>query len=247
MRQKYFESANKTGKLLAWQLRKRQNQNIINKIRIGEDQTEDPKEIRKAFQGFYKELYRKEKDDIRKVEKYLEEHKGKQISAENREQLNNPITIQEIQNAIKRMKLGNAPGPDGLSTKYYKTLCGQLTPVLCEVMNNILQGGNIPNTWKEVYITLIPKQEADPSNVKNYRPISLLNNDYKLFSDILANRLKQILKEVIHKDQAGFLPERQLKDNVRHIVNVIEYLEVRNEKPAALMFIDAEKAAAALP
>lgn len=65
--------------------------------------------------------------------------------------------------------------------------------------------GKILLTWKEAYITLIPKQDTDLLQVKNYRPISLLNNDYKLFASILANRLKEILMEEIQKDQVGFL------------------------------------------
>lgn len=52
----------------------------------------------------------------------------------------------------------------------------------------------------------------------------------KLFAYILANGMKKVLQEYIHQDQAGFLPDRQIKDNIRSILNIIEYLEVRNEK-----------------
>uniref|UniRef100_A0A670KC70 Reverse transcriptase domain-containing protein n=1 Tax=Podarcis muralis TaxID=64176 RepID=A0A670KC70_PODMU len=58
----------------------------------------------------------------------------------------------------------------------------------------------------------------------------------------MANRLKKYLSRVIHKDQAGFLPGRQIRDNVRHVVNIIEYLDHRVDIPAILIFIDAEKA-----
>uniref|UniRef100_A0A670J4J4 Reverse transcriptase domain-containing protein n=1 Tax=Podarcis muralis TaxID=64176 RepID=A0A670J4J4_PODMU len=147
-----------------------------------------------------------------------------------------------IKKAIKKMKNGKVPGPDGLSAKYYKTLSNQISPVLGEVMNNILKEGRIPNTWKEAYITLIPKKEADTLEVKNYRPISLLNNDYKLFADIMAERLKKVLNNRIHKDQTGFLPGRQLRDNVRNLIDIIEYLDMSIDRQAALVFIDAEKA-----
>uniref|UniRef100_A0A670HZZ0 Reverse transcriptase domain-containing protein n=1 Tax=Podarcis muralis TaxID=64176 RepID=A0A670HZZ0_PODMU len=140
------------------------------------------------------------------------------------------------------MKLGKTPGPDGLSAKYYKVLGNQLAPALCEVMNDILKDGKIPESWREAFITLIPKSDTDKLNIKNYRPISLLNNDYKIFADIMANRLKKHLTDLIHKDQAGFLPNRFLKDNVRHVINLIEYLEINNNVPAVLMFVDAEKA-----
>uniref|UniRef100_A0A670JNS3 Reverse transcriptase domain-containing protein n=1 Tax=Podarcis muralis TaxID=64176 RepID=A0A670JNS3_PODMU len=242
MRQRYFESANKTGKFLAWQLRKRQKQNVINKIMVEEELIVDPKRIQQNFLQFYEELYKKGEEDSTQIEKYLERCIGKTVTEEERIQLNRPISIEEIESAIKKMKLGKAPGPDGLSAKYYKVLGDQLVQILCDTMNNILRGGKIPESWREAFITLIPKPDTDKLNMKNYRPISLLNNDYKIYADIMANRLKKCLINLIHKDQAGFLPNRFLKDNVRHVVNIIEYLEVNNNIPASLIFIDAEKA-----
>uniref|UniRef100_A0A670IB05 Reverse transcriptase domain-containing protein n=1 Tax=Podarcis muralis TaxID=64176 RepID=A0A670IB05_PODMU len=242
MKQRYFESANKPGKYLAWQLRKKQKQNVINKIMVEEELIVDPKRIQKNFLKFYEQLYKKGEEDPTKIEKYLENCKGKTITEEERLQLNRPINIEEIQNAMKKMKLGKAPGPDGLPAKYYKVLGSQLSTVLGDTMNNIIRGGKIPDSWREAFITLIPKPDTDKLNVKNYRPISLLNNDYKLYADIMANRLKKCLIKLIHKDQAGFLPNRFLKDNMRHVINIIEYLEINNDIPAALIFIDAEKA-----
>lgn len=196
----------------------------------------------RTFLKYYENLNKKENEDPDKIRKYFEDYKGKRIVEDEKIQLNKPITKEEVKEAINKMKLGKAPGPDGLSAKYYKTLGDKLIPVLCDVMNRILQGGNLPDTWKDAHITLIPKPDTDRLNIKNYRPISLLNNDYNFFAGITAERLKNCLKDVIHKDQAGFLPNRQLKDNVRHIINIIEYLEVKKEVPAALLFIDAEKA-----
>uniref|UniRef100_A0A8D0E7E3 ribonuclease H n=1 Tax=Salvator merianae TaxID=96440 RepID=A0A8D0E7E3_SALMN len=109
-------------------------------------------------------------------------------------------------------------------------------------MNDILDNGKIPESWEKAFITLIPKEGQDLTSPKNYRPISLLNNDYKVFASIMATRLKQVLQEFIHQDQAGFLPKRQMKDNIRSIIDVIEYLESHNEVQAALIFLDAEKA-----
>uniref|UniRef100_A0A670I6B9 Reverse transcriptase domain-containing protein n=1 Tax=Podarcis muralis TaxID=64176 RepID=A0A670I6B9_PODMU len=211
-----FESANKIGKYLAWQIRERRKQNTISKIREGERIVEEPKEIRKIFQKYYKDLYKRGKETKQEIEHFLQEHHLKQIPKEEKEILDQKITQEEIKKAIKKMKNGKVPGPDGLSAKYYKTLSNQISPVLGEVMNNILKEGRIPNTWKEAYITLIPKKEADTLEVKNYRPISLLNNDYKLFADIMAERLKKVLNNRIHKDQT--------------------------DRQAALVFIDAEKA-----
>lgn len=109
-------------------------------------------------------------------------------------------------------------------------------------MNEILNKGKLPESWQDAYITLIPKQGTDLMLVQYYRLISLSNNDYKLFADILANRLKRILKDTIHEDQAGFLLGCQMKNNIRIEIDMLEHLEERTDKQAALMFVDAEKA-----
>uniref|UniRef100_A0A670IZP3 Reverse transcriptase domain-containing protein n=1 Tax=Podarcis muralis TaxID=64176 RepID=A0A670IZP3_PODMU len=192
---------------------------------------------------FYEQLYRnKERNNNRKIERYLKGKMVRKISIEQKERLNAPILREEVEEVIKELKRGKAPGPDGFTSSYYKEMKDILMNPLVEVMNNTLKEREIPNTWKEAFITIIPKQDADPTQVKNYRPISLLNTDYKIFAGILAKRLKKILIKIIHKDQAGFLPGRQIKNNTRSIINIIEYLSERYDKPASLIFVDAEKA-----
>ncbi|MEX5543858.1 reverse transcriptase domain-containing protein, partial [Pseudomonas poae] len=89
-------------------------------------------------------------------------------------------------------------------------------------------------------MVLIHKENTETTEIKNYRPVSLLNNDYKIFSQIMAERLKEFLKEWISKEQSGFLPNRQIKDNTRVLINIIEYYEKHNEKELALLFVDTE-------
>ena len=66
--------------------------------------------------------------------------------------------------------------------------------------------------------------------------------DYKIYTTILATRLKKVLINVIHEDQAGFLPKSYLRQNVRNLINFLEYYEAHPEKSIALCFIDTEKA-----
>lgn len=84
--------------------------------------------------------------------------------------LNRPVTMMELQQVINQMKLGKTQGQDGLPAKYQDCLMQPLK----DTMSRILKTGNIPDTWKNVYITLIPKQDSDLTLVKNYKPISLL-------------------------------------------------------------------------
>lgn len=76
------------------------------------------------------------------------------------------------------------------------------------VGNEVVEGDGIPQTWQSAIITMIPKQEDMWPNVKNFRPISLLNVYYKIFTKIIAEYPEKLLTDHIREDQAGFLPGR---------------------------------------
>uniref|UniRef100_A0A670K5X3 Reverse transcriptase domain-containing protein n=1 Tax=Podarcis muralis TaxID=64176 RepID=A0A670K5X3_PODMU len=242
MKQRSFESANKCGKLLAWQLKKRQKLNTVTNLEIDGRIVQKPEEIRRCFQRYFKELYAQGPQKEFEIDQFLKSNGLPKVTQEKRTILNCKITQQEIEGAIQNIQLGKSPGPDGLTSKYYKTLKDYLIQPLLEVCNQIMKGKKAPESWKEAFITLIPKVETEKTQLKNYRPISLLNVDYKIFADILANRLKKVLNEVIHKDQAGFLPGRHLFDNTRNIIDILELLQTNINRRAVLIFIDAEKA-----
>uniref|UniRef100_A0A670I1C2 Reverse transcriptase domain-containing protein n=1 Tax=Podarcis muralis TaxID=64176 RepID=A0A670I1C2_PODMU len=242
MKQRSFELANKCGKLLAWQLKKRQKLNYVTNLEVEGKNIQKPGEIRKCFQKYFKKLYTQGPEEVSEMDQFLKVNGLPELSQEKRSILNYKITQQEIEDAIQNMQLGKSPGPDGLTSKYYRTLKDYLIQPLMEVCNQIMGGGRAPETWKEAFITLIPKVETEKTQLKNYRPISLLNVDYKIFADILASRLKKVLNEVIHKDQAGFLPGRHLFDNTRNIIDILELLQTNINTKAVLIFIDAEKA-----
>lgn len=162
--------------------------------------------------------------DFEKINKYLDKSNLPKISHYCKENLNKKITAEEIKRAIEEAKVGKSPGPDGMTVRFYRIVKEELGPYLQEIMNLIMVKTEMPKSWNQESITLIPKDSTDPINVKNYRPISLLNNDYKLFAKILADRLKEYLRNYISEEQTGFLPNRHLKDNIRTIINVIEFL-----------------------
>ena len=87
----------------------------------------------------------------------------------------------------------------------------------------------------------MPKKDKDLLDIKNYRPISLLTVDYKIIAKTMANRLKNCIDSVIHPDQSGFLKGRNIGNNVRLLLDVIEYTDF-NKLPAAVLLLDIEKA-----
>ena len=86
------------------------------------------------------------------------------------------------------------------------------------------------------------KQDADPTNIKHYRPITLRETDYKLLSKVLVSRLNSVLPSLLPESQHGFVPERQSAEAGRHLALLIEEIQSRNMPEAAVLSLDQESA-----
>lgn len=235
---KEFEGANKTGKLLAWQLKKKRQKCSITKIIERGKEITEQQYLKREFYKYYATLLSAKPKEVGKLREYLERAKLSKIPDDIKDILNKEITLEEVYTAIEKGKRGKSPGPDGLMARFYKVIKEKIGLQLQEVMNLMMTKREMPPSWNQAAITLIPKENSDSTNVKNYRPISLLNLDYKVFAKILANRLQGYFINYIKEEQMGFLPGRHLKDNIRTMLNVIEYYL---EKEIGLVFLDAKK------
>lgn len=243
-KQKYYESGSKFLKLLAWKLQKQQVDNSIYKIRNLDSKTLSYKqnEIQMTFQNYYKRLYTQPHlEDEQRIGQFLESLNLPTLSEDQNIKLISEITEEELNNAISRLKPNKSPGPDGFSTEWYRTFRSELVPTLLQTFNIALKDGKIPPTWRQATISVIPKEGKDRLDCGSYRPISVLNTDYKLYTSILAKRVEMILPKLIHTDQTGFIFQRQTHDNIRRSLHILSHIR-ENKLQALLVSLDAEKA-----
>ena len=139
------------------------------------------------------------------------------------------------------MQNNKSPGADGLPKEFYITFWTELKEEICEMLNNIFLKKSLSNSQKQAIIKLLYKK-GDPKELKNWRPVSLLNTDYKILSKILANRLKPKMELLTGKDQYCGIQDRSIgmANNILTDMWNIETTYVKNT--LIYLVIDQQKA-----
>ena len=164
------------------------------------------------------------KKHVKYKQNQLLENINSKISKKQNQTLIKEIEIFEIKEALQNMENDKSPGIDGIPVEFYKELFDILKKDLQNIFNKVLFNlETTPKTWNQAITTLIPKQTENLHSLKYCRPISLLSTDYKILTKILANRLKQIMPQVISQEQNCSVSQRTIFNNLLLITDLIKY------------------------
>ena len=239
---KWWEEGEQSTKFFHNLEKSRAKQKAWDKILDKNDQLQyGTSNILKRQVEFYKQLFTSEQNDDNQNEKaFFLDSIDRALSESSKNKLDSDIQLSEIVSAIKKMPNGKSPGSDGLPVEFYKIFWGDIGNDYFEVINSGLENEELSYSQYLAVISLLYKK-GPREDIKNWRPISLLNIDYKILSKVMAERLKLVLHEIIHPDQRGCVPGRYIGENIRHIDDVLFEIENGSKHPLILM-LDQEKA-----
>lgn len=131
--------------------------------------------------------------------------------------------------------------PVGFPIGYFKIFPDKLLSALTNVIKEALNNQTLPGSLELATITFLPKLDKDRQKSGSYRPLSLLNADYKIISKLHATRLDDTMPKMRHPDQAGFSKNRQWFDNVCRLFHILDSAQMTMEL-TPIISMDAESA-----
>ena len=199
-------------------------------------------EILKEAHDFFSKLYQPNYISARDCEIQSSFIDNINTSLDDHEKMicSNPLCLSELFTAVTKMEPNHSPGPDGLTAEFFKYFFDDLGPVILKVANSVFESNSMPETMRHGIITLVPKK-GDKTSLKNWRPISLLNVDYKIIAKALAARLSQVMGNIISPDQTCCIKGRDISDNVLAMHDLLDFIS-ENNRDGYLIKIDQQKA-----
>ena len=173
---------------------------VINQLKLGDNDFGcSDKEILSECETFYRNIYssKADRDNSRINVLFFGDASPKSLNLEEKEKCEGMLTKAECLQALKSMKSGKTPSLDGLPVEFYNVFWNEISDCLLNTINCYYTEGKFSVSQRRGIIKLIPKKDAEPYFVKNWRPITVLNSDQKIAAKAIANRLQNVLPKLI--------------------------------------------------
>ena len=151
------------------------------------------------------------------------------------------VTDEEIKLAMFDIDDNRAPGPDGYSSKFFKSAWSIVGPDVCKAVREFFWTGKLLNGINATRIVLVPKVEV-PRKVSDFRPIACCNTFYKCISKIIVNRIRNCLGDIVSNNQSAFIPGRSILDNILLAQELMVGYKKKRGTPKCTIKIDIQKA-----
>ena len=207
----------------------------------------DSQQIDDALYNFYQTLL-KEKLSISEecIQSFLDKVSLPKLNENQTLKCEGAITECELLKALTSMDNDKSPGNDGITKEFYRTFWDTVKELLCASIQQSFLAGELSTSQKQAIIKLIEEKDRDFFNfflkfIKNWRPISLLNDDEKLISRVLASRLKSVISSIVSENQVAYVNNRFISKSGRLISDVLKITNSLDTEEI-LMKADIEKA-----
>ncbi len=201
--------------------------------------------------SYYEEIYGKSLSEAPDLHNCIENFLGEEIllspivqnsklTVGERESLDRPLTIDELDKSVEKCNPRSAPGIDGLSNTFIKKYWYLLRVPLFNYATHCFDKGLLTPNFRSASIKLIPKK-GDAANIKNWRPISLLSNIYKIISRAINNRLNTVVNRICSRAQKGFNSQRYTQECLINVIETIAHCR-DNKINGAVVAVDMAKA-----
>ncbi len=214
---------------------------FFEKFLIAGEVVKDDEKILHELSSFYSDLYRTQSiKSCQQIQDFLKGIGSIPHIKQDTSGLVGPITEKEVLTAISCLRPGKPPGSDGLTSEFYKHFAEQVSCILAKVFNTCFENGSLTPSQCLVIIILLFKK-GDSMLLGNYRPISLINSDYKILAYILTARLEEHLSDVIAVNQTAYMRGHFIGCNIHSVQDAISYFHKHN-LPHLALFLDYKKA-----
>ena len=208
-----------------------------------------PPQILNRLTLFYKDLMNEPKelaipflDHDTFLEDFLQDINYPTIDNVEKNNLDQPFIKDDLLSGFKQLNKDSSPGLDGISPSFYLAFWDFLKEPFFKCVTEAFNEQCLSTSQQRSVITLLPKTKGEGlKDVKNWRPLSLTNIDYRCITRVLAQRVQTVISKLINNDQTAYIRSRSIHDNIRYTADLLRYVKT-HDLPGMIVSLDYQKA-----